>query len=350
MRRDNNSVVAVSEQQNTSAPQEQQPPTTNNNTTRKRRPNHVKDAVAGFCAGAFSKTAVAPIERVKLLMQLQGSLKQQEYRNNSAWGVARTVYREQGILAFWRGNTPNVVMQAGSSSLNFMLMDYFKSEVVNPIMIYTMQLPSKRTEEERKHRRSLWSSFLSGGLAGATATTILYPVAFLRTRLAMDVGSTKETRQYPRGMRDAFCSTWKSDGPRGLYQGYGIALVGGVAYRALHMGGYDALKTEILRYNSKSSSGTSAQLLWVERIAAAQCVSLAAAAIMYPVDSVRRRLMMQAGIPENERLYRNSFDCIRVVLQKEGMRGFYLGLGPNLVRSVGGALLLVAYDGFKAVL
>lgn len=323
---------------------EAQPPS----DARPRKRSHVKDALAGFCAGAFSKTAVAPIERVKLLLQLQGSLQQSEYRNNSAWGVARTVYKEQGLVAFWRGNLPNVLMQAGSSSLNFMLMDYFKSEVVNPIMIYTLQLPSHRTEEQRKRRRSVWTSFVSGGLAGATATTLLYPIAFLRTRLAMDVGSTPSTRQYPRGMRDAFCDIYGKDGMRGLYQGYGIALVGGIAYRALHLGGYDALKTEILRYNHTVNDAP--ELSWLERIAAAQCVSLAAAAIMYPVDSVRRRLMMQAGIPTAERIYRNSWDCIRVVVQQEGIRGFYLGLGPNLFRSVGGALLLVAYDGFKAIL
>lgn len=344
MRRDNGVISAVAD---TKQPPQNDAPTTN--TNKKKKGSHVKDAVAGFLAGAFSKTAVAPIERIKLLMQLQTSLSQPEYRNNSAWGVAKLVYREQGLLAFWRGNTPNLLMQAGSASLNFMLMDYYKQQVVNPIMIYTLQLPSKRTPEERQHRRSLWSSFLSGGLAGATATTLLYPIAYLRTRLAMDVGSTLEkTRQYPRGMRDVFVGTYKSDGVRGLYQGYGIALVGGIAYRALHLGGYDALKTEILRYNSNHNN--TEIVLWMERIAAAQCVSLAAAAIMYPVDSVRRRLMMQAGIPESERLYRNSLNCIRVVLQTEGMRGFYLGLGPNLVRSLGGALLLVAYDGFKAVL
>jgi solute carrier family 25 (adenine nucleotide translocator) protein 4/5/6/31 len=299
--------------------------------------------VAGACAGAFAKTAVAPIERVKLLMQLQGSLEAKEYHGKGAWSVARTVYKEQGVLAFWRGNTPNVLMQAGSASLNFMLMDWFKAELVEPFMENTMQWASQRTEDQRKRRRAMWSSFLSGGLAGGTATTFLYPVAFLRTRLAMDVGATKETRLYPRGMRDAFCTTIKSDGVRGVYQGYGVALAGGIAYRALHLGGYDALKTELVRFRQ-------CELTWIERIAAAQLVSLSAAAIMYPVDSVRRRLMMQAGVPKEERLYRNSFECVGVVLRNEGLRGFYLGLGPNLVRSLGGAILLVGYDMFKVML
>ena len=85
-----------------------------------------RDAVAGACAGAFAKTVVAPIERVKLLMQLQFSIDKKSKTNNGgtssriigdttyylssgrrrvcgAWDVTKQVYREQGILAFWRG-------------------------------------------------------------------------------------------------------------------------------------------------------------------------------------------------------------------------------------------------------
>ena len=52
-------------------------------------------------------------------------------------------------------------------------------------------------------------------------------------------------------------------------------------------------------------------------------------------------------MPKEERLYMNSFDCFHRVMASEGMRGFYLGLGPNLVRSFGAALLLVSYDVFR---
>jgi hypothetical protein len=64
----------------------------------------LKEAIAGAAAGALAKTAVAPIERVKLLMQLGRELSSNNsYSNDSAWQVARNVYKEQGMLAFWRG-------------------------------------------------------------------------------------------------------------------------------------------------------------------------------------------------------------------------------------------------------
>jgi len=324
----------------------------------------VRDALAGAAAGAFAKTAVAPIERVKLLMQLSRSASAASapasegmVPTGSAMQVAKSVYQTQGVLAFWRGNTPNVVRQAGAAALNFMLMDWYKRAIA-PIMHWSLSLPSQRNVEDRVKRRKLISSFLSGGLAGGTTTTFLYPVEFMRTRLAMDVGATKDTRLYPRGMRDVFCGIWKTDGIRGLYQGYGIALSGVVIYRALHLGGYDAAKTEILhrrRYSAEREEGggnetVNIDLTMSERFAAAQIVSIVSGTICYPIDSVRRRLMMQAGQPMDERLYRNSIDCFRKVFANEGMSGFFLGIGPNIIRSFGGALLLVGYDVFKGMI
>ncbi len=346
----------------------------------------MQDAMAGAAAGMLAKTAVAPIERVKLLMQLQTSLSTvtestkpsvekatilkppktatmpvtcsmtNNIQGSSAWNVARSVYTEEGIIAFWRGNTPNVIRQGGAAALNFMLMDWYKAAIA-PILNMTLLLPSQRPHIERQKRRKIVSSFLSGGLAGGTTTTVLYPIEFLRTRLAMDIGSRSATcstkRQYPRGMRDVFCSIWKTDGLKGMYQGYGIALSGVVLYRALHLGGYDACKTELLHRRRRNSNYSITEevitMTMGERFAVAQTVSIVAGTMCYPIDSVRRRLMMQAGQPVEMRKYANSIHAFRTIFIEEGMRGFYLGIGPNLIRSFGSALLLVSYDVFKGM-
>jgi solute carrier family 25 (adenine nucleotide translocator) protein 4/5/6/31 len=348
-----------------------------------------RDALAGACAGALAKTVVAPIERVKLLMQLQFSIDKTSIKNSEttnaaegpsksnrtppkadgrrlgAFEVAKKVYERQGLLAFWRGNTPNVIRQGGTAAMNFLLMDWYKA-AIRPILIWSLSLPSDRDPQARKKRRAIISSFLSGGLAGGTVTTVLYPVEFIRTRLAMDVGrgTADVPRLYPGGMRDVCSTIWKVDGWRGFYQGYGIALAGVVLYRALHLGGYDAVKTEILHRRghnigisgaqqgstNDSNNNTATNLTMGERFLAAQIVSLTAGTACYPIDSVRRRLMMQAGLPIERRLYKNSLDCFRRVWATEGMHGFYLGIGPNLIRSFGASLLLVSYDVFKVML
>ena len=341
----------------------------------KRETRPVKDAFCGACAGAVAKTVVAPIERIKLLMQLKFSIDTRSTKvsgsassstsaitkNYGALEVAKKVYQRQGILAFWRGNTPNVIRQGGTSTMNFLLMDWYKN-AISPLLVWSLCLPSNNDPLIRQKRRAILSSFLSGGLAGGTTTTVLYPVEFVRTRLAMDVGrgTVDAPRLYPGGMKDVFKSIWKVDGWKGLYQGYGIALGGVVLYRALHLGGYDALKTEILhrrglgewQQSKKSTCDTigilpESGLTICERFLAAQVVSVVAGTVCYPIDSIRRRLMMQAGLPKDERLYRNSFDCFQKVIAAEGVKGFYLGLQMNLIRSFGAALLLVSYDVFQ---
>ena len=311
---------------------------------------------------------------------------QQQQQASSAWQVAATVYREQGVLSFWRGNVPNVLRVSGTAAVNFTCMDYYKRVAVGPWLDYLTRYSRQTRNLERQ--RQLATSLVSGGLAGATATTVLYPIEFLRTRLAMDVGggkkpvllpsstvSTKEgattgggqsshhprpPRQY-KGMLDVLQKILKSDGILGLFQGYGIAVTGGIFYRIILLGGYDALKSELLlrkqeqaaNHHNNNDDATTKQrttLSWGERIVSAQLISLTAGTAAYPFDSVRRRLMMQAGQPYEQRQFRNSLHCIRSIWRLEGLRGFYLGLGPNILRSVSGALLLVGYDRIRTLL
>ncbi|CAB9523392.1 ADP/ATP translocase [Seminavis robusta] len=313
-----------------------------------------RDAAAGAGAGAFSKTVTAPIERLKLLLQLQHSLKNNEKPKN-AWHLAKSIYVNEGILSFWRGNVPSVMRVSGTAAINFSCMNYYK-EAVQPIM--NSQLITSKTSlspDKLERRRKNVTSLVSGGLAGGTSTTILYPIEFLRTRLAADLTKGKQKGQYQfQGMGHALTTILRTDGITGLYQGYGIALFGGIFYRILLLGGYDVLKSETDRHNKQQQSpelhDNQSSLTWGQRILIAQTVSLTAGTISYPLDSVRRRLMMQAGKPHSERLYHNSIHCIYVVTKTEGIRGFFLGLGPNILRSVSGALLLVAYDVFRAAI
>jgi solute carrier family 25 (adenine nucleotide translocator) protein 4/5/6/31 len=140
--------------------------------TKDQKPSPVKDAIAGALTGAVMRTVTAPVERVKLLIQLQGSLQRQQQSvsaaevRQSAFQVASNVYRTEGLLAFWRGNTPSVINMAGASALNFMLMDHYK-RMVSPIVSHSISTNKEITCSSRKRRRKLVASFLSGGLAGA---------------------------------------------------------------------------------------------------------------------------------------------------------------------------------------
>jgi solute carrier family 25 (mitochondrial adenine nucleotide translocator), member 4/5/6/31 len=87
----------------------------------------LKDFILGGVAGAVSKTAVAPVERVKLLLQVQdGSKHLQLKRYEGIWDCVTRVYQEQGLLSFWRGNWANVIRYFPTQAINLAFKDRYK--------------------------------------------------------------------------------------------------------------------------------------------------------------------------------------------------------------------------------
>jgi len=73
-----------------------------------------------------------------------------------------------------------------------------------------------------------------------------------------------------------------------------------------------------------------------------QIVTVSAGIISYPLDTVRRRLMMTSGA--KEKLYNGTVDCFSKILQNEGAGAFFKGCLSNVIRGTGGALVLTFYD------
>ena len=180
----------------------------------------------------------------------------------------------------------------------------------------------------------------SGGAAGATSLCVVYPLDFARTRLAADVGSGGE-RQFA-GLTDCLAKIGKSDGPVGLYRGFGISVVGIIAYRAAYFGCFDT--GQPLLFPDKRNASFLG--MW----AFAQTVTIGASTISYPLDTVRRRLMMQSGREGAEVMYTGTFDCIRKIAANEGSGAFFKGCLSNCIRGTGGALVLVFYTKIQGYL
>merc|ERR1712151_247765 len=184
------------------------------------------------------------------------------------------------------------------------------------------------------------ANLVSGGLAAAGSLCIVYPLDYARTRLASDVGSGKKTFT---GLRD--CMKRTAAGPGGflaLYTGFGVSVVGIVGYRGLQLGCFDTI-TGLNPY--KSDKGI---LGAVTTFVAAQTAITIGAGATYPFDTIRRRLQMQSEKPVEEHIYKGTMDCFKKIAADEGMaKGLYKGFLANVVRSVGGALVLVFYDRAK---
>ncbi|XP_037300073.1 ADP,ATP carrier protein-like [Manduca sexta] len=190
----------------------------------------MKDFLAGGISAAVSKTAVAPIERVKLILQVQHVSKQiaEDKRYKGIVDAFIRIPKEQGIGSLWRGNLANVIRYFPTQALNFAFKDVYKSIFLEGV--------NKNTQ--------FWTYFAgnlaSGGAAGATSLCFVYPLDFARTRLAADVGKGKE--KLYSGLMDCLFKTIKSDGPIGLYRGFIVSVQGIVIYRATYFGFYDTAR------------------------------------------------------------------------------------------------------------
>ncbi|KAF0291647.1 ADP,ATP carrier protein [Amphibalanus amphitrite] len=256
-----------------------------------------QDFIAGGVAAAISKTAVAPIERVKLLLQVQHTSKQiaeaQRYKGMVDCFVR--IPREQGFLSFWRGNLANVIRYFPTQALNFAFKDKYKQIFLGGI-------------DKKQFWRYFLGNLASGGAAGATSLCFVYPLDYARTRLAADVG-TGGKREF----------TW----PRQLP---GQDLQGIIIYRASYFGFFDTAKGML-----PDPKNTPIIISW----AIAQTVTTGAGIISYPFDTVRRRMMMQSGRKGADIMYKSTIDCWRKIAAQEGGKAFFKGAFSNILRGTG---------------
>merc|ERR1712004_391152 len=251
-------------------------------------------------AAAVSKTAAAPIERVKLLVQNQNEMIKQGRLDKPYTGVMDCVKRtlaSEGVIPFWRGNLANVLRYFPTQALNFAFKDTIKAAFKTP----------KDAGQVEKFSKNI----ASGGMAGSLSLMFVYSLDYARTRLANDAKGKGGERQY-NGLVDVYKKTLKSGGIQGLYRGFTISAVGIFIYRGMYFGLYDTLKPLLL--GADAGVATSFLLGWA--------VTITSGLMSYPIDTVRRRMM---------------------ILKNEGFMSMMKGAGANVLRGVAGAGVLAGF-------
>jgi len=279
----------------------------------------------GGVSAAVAKTAAAPIERIKLLVQNQGDMLKSGRLATPYKGIvdcATRTYADEGLVSFWRGNTANVIRYFPTQALNFAFKDYYKS-----LFSY----------DQKRDGYGLWmaGNLASGGAAGATSLLFVYSLDYARTRLAADNKSTAKgggERQF-NGLIDVYKKTLAADGIAGLYRGFIPSVVGIVVYRGLYFGMYDSLKPVVMTGTLQGSFLASFLLGWG--------VTTGAGIASYPLDTIRRRMMMTSGEKVH---YSSMFDAGRKIIAAEGVSSLFKGAGANILRGVAGAGVLSMYD------
>jgi solute carrier family 25 (adenine nucleotide translocator) protein 4/5/6/31 len=283
----------------------------------------VYDFILAGAAGAIGKTATAPFERVKLLLQNQQKIKVIDKPYTGIIDCFRRLIKTEGFFSLWRGNVASVVRYFPNQAMNFSLKDTIKKR----FNIYDPKI-------------NFWkfavANCMAGGLAASISLIFCHPIDLIRTRLATDNMNISGDRKF-KGSLDCVIQLYNAEGLRGVYKGMVISIIGVFIFRATYFGAYDTLKGVI-----KKDTG------FLVKWGAAQMITVLCSVIFYPFDTLRRRMMMQSG--EMEQVYKNTIDCATKIFQEEKFMGYYKGWGTNSIRTCGSSVVLVLYDEFQSIL
>ncbi|XP_078174640.1 calcium-dependent mitochondrial ATP-magnesium/phosphate carrier protein 2-like isoform X2 [Carex rostrata] len=271
-----------------------------------------KYLIAGGVAGATSRTATAPLDRLKVMMQVQTT-------KTTISHAVKEIWREGRFLAFFRGNGLNVVKVGPESAIKFYTFELLKDFIV-------------KTKGEAKEDIGGGGRLVAGGLAGAIAQTAIYPMDLVKTRL--------QTYVCPGGKAPSLGSLsreiWVQEGPRAFYRGLVPSLLGMIPYAGIDLAAYETLKDMSRSYILKDTEPGPLIQLGCGTVSGAL-----GATCVYPLQVIRTRL-------QADKAYKGMSDVIWKTFQKEGFWGFYKGLVPNLLKVVPAAsITYLVYESMK---
>ncbi|KAG5286551.1 hypothetical protein AALO_G00016130 [Alosa alosa] len=260
-----------------------------------------RQLVAGAMAGAISRTGTAPLDRIKVFIQVHAS----KSNNISLVGGFKQMIKEGGVTSLWRGNGVNVLKIAPETSIKFMAYEQYK------------KLLSSDGGKVETHQR-----FIAGSLAGATAQSAIYPLEVMKTRLTL-----RKTGQYS-GMFDCAKKILQKEGIKAFYKGYTPNLIGIIPYAGIDLAVYESLKNMWLSRYAKDTANPGILVLLGCGTISSTCGQLAS----YPLALVRTRMQAQATLDAGEQTSMRTL--VKNVVAKEGFFGLYRGILPNFMKVI----------------
>eukprot|EP01083_Nonionella_stella_P285203 970818_1 len=268
----------------------------------------IQQFVCGGFAGMTARTTVAPIDRVKLLIQTSMARNNTESGSRGIMGTINHEISKGGIRAMWKGNFTNCLRVFPYAALQFATYERYKSHIIDYC---------------ESHNRSFGfvERLLSGACAGATAATLTYPLDVMRVRQAVydDI----------KGPVDAIKNIYTEGGIRCFYKGWTPTLLSLAPFIATNFATFDALKSWYVDKYVSSGNAKDASTMAILGLGA--CAGLVAQTICYPLDTVRRSMQM----PNHN--YNGIRDCIYKIatnVEGNGIKSFYKGLIPNAIKIV----------------
>ncbi|XP_061427141.1 solute carrier family 25 member 16 isoform X1 [Lethenteron reissneri] len=276
----------------------------------------MRNFLAGGIAGCCAKTTIAPLDRVKILLQAYNP----HYKHLGVFSTLMAIPRKEGFLGLYKGNGAMMVRIFPYGAIQFTAFEKYK-RVLSKQMGITGHV----------HR------LLAGSMAGITAVIFTYPLDMVRARLAYQV---KGDHGY-RGILHAFSLIYKKEGGfRGFYHGLVPTIIGMAPYAGFSFFTFSTLKSVGLTRAPALLGRPSADnpdvlvLRTPINLLFGGTAGAIAQTISYPLDVARRRMQL-AGILPNSENFGSMWQTLTNVYKQYGVRrGLYRGLSLNYVRCV----------------
>ncbi|KAL3442122.1 mitochondrial carrier domain-containing protein [Aspergillus insuetus] len=267
---------------------------------------------AGGVAGAVSRTIVSPLERLKILLQIQ-TVGREEYKL-SIWQALKKIGKEEGWRGFMRGNGTNCIRIIPYSAVQFGSYNFYKR----------FAEPSPGADLTPLRR------LLCGGAAGITSVIITYPLDIVRTRLSIQSASFAALKREGAGeklpgMFTTMVLIYKNEGGFfALYRGIVPTVAGVAPYVGLNFMTYESVR----KYLTPEGDTTPGPL---RKLLAGAISGAVAQTCTYPFDVLRRRFQINT-MSNMGYQYSSILDAVRVIVAEEGVRGLFKGIAPNLLK------------------
>eukprot|EP00462_Mataza_sp_D1_P009728 CAMPEP_0175149406 /NCGR_PEP_ID=MMETSP0087-20121206/17230_1 /TAXON_ID=136419 /ORGANISM="Unknown Unknown, Strain D1" /LENGTH=319 /DNA_ID=CAMNT_0016435103 /DNA_START=122 /DNA_END=1081 /DNA_ORIENTATION=- len=246
----------------------------------------VKQFLAGGLAGVVSKTAVAPLERMRNMV-MSGTADD----NQGYLGLLLQLVRAEGVSALWRGNATKTVQIFPSKAIDFMAHDYV-----------SLWLTRRRKRQGRQGSLSTAEQLLAGAVAGFVSTAAVHPLEVIT--LKQSLGSNKSLLSLARAIV-------RSEGVRGLYVGIGPLLGEEMLTTGLGFWFYNfGLRT------FASAAGRQARAS--ERAVVGALAGLCVSTLTMPLVVLQKRMIGQQQSGTLKLAYR--------ILRNEGLGAFFNGM------------------------
>nr|XP_020471622.1 mitochondrial coenzyme A transporter SLC25A42-like isoform X2 [Monopterus albus] len=267
----------------------------------KRTRSVLNSLFSGAVAGAVAKTAVAPLDRTKIIFQVSSA----RFSAKEAYRLIYRTYLKDGFFSLWRGNSATMVRVIPYAAIQFCAHEQYKRLLGGYYGFQGTVLPPI-------------PRLLAGSMAGITASMMTYPLDMVRARMAVT------PKEMYSNILHVFMRISREEGLKTLYRGFTPTMLGVVPYAGLSFFTYETLKKLHAEHSGRP------QPYSYERLAFGACAGLIGQSASYPLDVVRRR-MQTAGVTGHT--YGTILGTMKEIVSEEGViRGLYKGLSMNWVK------------------